>query len=62
MNKDEVDVIIIFFVILSMCMMWFVIGYYKGKAYGMDEERKEILNIVDSIHKQNDYIIKGGKK
>ncbi len=62
MNNNTIDVIITILMILSMCVMWFAAGYYKGESDGMNEERQEILNTIDSIHKQNNYILKGGKK
>jgi len=56
------DIIGIIFIIIANSALCFAAGYNIGYSQGEKKERQEILNTIDSIHKQDGYIIKGGKK
>lgn len=59
------DIIGIIFIIIANSALCFAAGYNIGYSQGEKKERQEILkrlNIVDSSHKQDSYIIKGGRE
>lgn len=59
------DILRILFIIIASYALCFAAGYNIGYSKGEKKEKQAIverLNTVDSIRKQNCYIIKGGEE
>lgn len=48
MSRNTIDSFITFAIIISLCVMWFVIGYRVGEMQDEENERQTIINRIDS--------------